>query len=167
MEQSSLGSCAVDWTGGQHLARGWVSARVPAHFLLRKSKTQQERLMVHRDGESLVMVNGLGASIKSITLADEKGQLYTADDVAEGAKVVLKPAGKTAKGMPQALRSQVYSSTDWATAVQSASGKVNELLTPRSYLAVVEGSPFLEQGLKGAKVRQTESVVLGLMADLQ
>ena len=50
-------------------------------------------------------------------------------------------------------------------AVRAMPGKAETLLTPRSYLAVVEGSPFLEQGLKGARVRLTDSVVLGLMAE--
>src|SRR5439155_14148300 len=33
----------VDWTQSQHLRRGWVTARVPAHFHLRKSETRRER----------------------------------------------------------------------------------------------------------------------------
>jgi hypothetical protein len=39
-------------------------------------------------------------------------------------------------------------------------------LGPGTYLAVVSSSPFLEPGLKNARVRPTESVVLGIMADL-
>ena len=51
----------LDWTGGQHLTSGWVSARVPAHFMLRKSEPRRERVEVSRNDEGeLVAVNGLG-----------------------------------------------------------------------------------------------------------
>ena len=40
-----------------------------------------------------------------------------------------------------------------------------KLLRPGTYLAVLESSPFLEPGLAGAAIRQTDSYVLGLMAD--
>src|SRR5262249_49818249 len=50
VEESSLGPCSVDWGEGgrQHLTRGWVTARVPAHFVLRKSQTDQRRVMAAR-----------------------------------------------------------------------------------------------------------------------
>src|SRR5205807_2362189 len=54
----------LDWSIDQHLARGWVSARLPAHFRLRKSEVQRERVTVHRDKDgNLSAVNGLGAEI--------------------------------------------------------------------------------------------------------
>src|SRR3954454_8747038 len=32
-------SSAIEWGGEQHLARGWVTARVPSHFMVRRSET--------------------------------------------------------------------------------------------------------------------------------
>jgi hypothetical protein len=123
---------------------------------------------VAREGESLVLTNMLGVSIKSLTLADEKGRLYTAENVLEGEKTVLVPTKNRVNTAPNAWRSLVYASAnDWATAMKATPGKAEQLLVPRSYLAVVEGSPFLEQGMKGARERPTPSYVLGLMADLQ
>lgn len=185
MEESTLGPCTVHWGEGgqQHLARGWVSARVPAHFLLRKSQTDQRRVIVVREGDSLMLTNALGKDdgsgrisgrIKSIKLIDENGDLYEGEDVAVGAKTELRrverkadEAPRKAKADPGALRTQVYLSMDWAGLVKAANDRSDLLLGPRTYLAVVEGSPFLEQALKGAKERETESVVLGLMADLK
>src|SRR5690606_9946427 len=48
----------LDSTNDQHLAAGWIAARVPAHFQLRKSERRRERLAVSRDGQGrLVVVN--------------------------------------------------------------------------------------------------------------
>src|SRR5262249_26019611 len=85
-EQSTLGSCEVHWDGDQHFRRGWVPARVPAHFQLRKSKAEIKRVIVVREGDSLVLTNALGVPIRRIMLADEKGQVYQAKEIAEGAK---------------------------------------------------------------------------------
>ena len=38
----------VDWTHDQNLARGWVTARVPAHFKVRKTEARRERITVRR-----------------------------------------------------------------------------------------------------------------------
>jgi hypothetical protein len=65
------------------------------------------------------------------------------------------------------LRVYAFSNKDWALATREAYGHSAAFLGPRSYLAVVEGSPFLEQALRGAKERETESVVLGLMAEVR
>ena len=78
----------------------------------------------------------------------------------------LCPCWPLGSAQPDPVRGKVFSSGDWATMVLD--GKVTKfdaLLTPRSYVAVVEGSPFLEQALKGARVRESESIVLGLMAE--
>lgn len=163
-EHSTLGACEVDWGGDQHFRRGWVPARVPAHFQLRKSKAETRRAIVAREGEELTLTNALGAGIARVVVADEKGRLYEGTDVAEGAKVTLRPTGNQASDKPDFVRGRVFSSQDWASAVQEGNAdRYDGLLTPKSYLALVEGAPFVEQALKGAQERQTRSWVLGLM----
>ena len=56
-----------------------------------KSESRRESVKVTREGGALVLVNRLGVDIRSLQLADEKGQIHTADDIAAGARVVLKP----------------------------------------------------------------------------
>jgi hypothetical protein len=166
---SSSTSCAMDWTEGQHLSRGWVTARVPAHFALRTSETRRERLAVSREKESgsLEMVNALGVKIKTVWVADDKGGLWTAGDVPEGQRATLSRAGKPpVRGWPAENWRKLYGS-DWIMAMKSATEKPEQYLGRLMYLAVVEGSPFHEQGLRGAKVRMTESVVIGLMAGIE
>jgi hypothetical protein len=159
--------CAIDWTGEQHLARGWVTARVPAHFTLRKSEPRRERLNLRREADgTLTVINALGGDISKLWLADEKGELYTAAAaVPAGDKAKLEKAGRPPRrGWPAEAWRRDYTGSDWAVAIEEAVKKPGELLGPGTYLAVVEESPFLEQALKGAKVRPSKSVVLGIMA---
>jgi hypothetical protein len=160
-------SCTIDWTQGQHLGRGWVTARVPAHFFLRKSEPRRERLTLHRDADgALQLVNALPADIKTVWVADEKGMLYSAGKVAAGQRVSLERSGKyTLKPSPPDRWRRLYANSDWVNTALIASQRPADVLGPRMYLAVVEGSPFLEQGLQGAAVRESASVVLGVMAE--
>ena len=83
----------VDWTHDQHLAKGWITARVPAHFMLRKNETRRERITVRR-GTDLRIVNGLGAGISQFWLAEEDGTIYSATNIPAGIEAVLTPSEK-------------------------------------------------------------------------
>ncbi|MDE0502671.1 MAG: hypothetical protein OXI86_01230, partial [Candidatus Poribacteria bacterium] len=81
---------SVDWTHDQHLARGWVTARVPAHFKVRKSEVRRERIAVRRgEGARLSIVNGLGADIDQFWLADTDGAIYFGRGISAGAEAKL------------------------------------------------------------------------------
>jgi hypothetical protein len=89
-------SCTIDLTTDQHLANGWVSARVPSHFKLRKSESAQHRRVsvdLAPDG-SLTATNALGADIQHLWVADEKGAVYSAEAIPAGAKAALTPLGR-------------------------------------------------------------------------
>ena len=75
----------VDWTQAQQFRRGWVSARVPAHFHLRKSESRRERVQIENHAGQLEAVNGLGASIKSLWFADADGKIM-GGNIAAGQK---------------------------------------------------------------------------------
>ena len=80
----------VDWTHDQHLANGWVTARVPAHFMVRKSEMRRERITVRRGTDAdLKVVNGLGADINQFWLADRDGTLYSATNIPAGVEAAL------------------------------------------------------------------------------
>ena len=90
----------VDWTHDQHLATGWVTARVPAHFMVRKSETRRERVTVRKDTNiGLRVVNGLGATISQFWLADKDGTIYSAADISAGEEANLAPLKET--GLPE------------------------------------------------------------------
>lgn len=82
----------VDWTHDQHLASGWVTARVPSHFMVRKSEMRRERVTVRREtGTRLRVVNGLGVDIGLFWLADREGTIHSAENISAGAEAELVP----------------------------------------------------------------------------
>jgi hypothetical protein len=155
----------VDWTNDQHLASGWVTARVPAHFMLRKSETRRERLTVDRaDDGSLVIVNGLGAPINRLWLADENGDIYFTSDIPAGAQVTLPGAERSvsASGSADSLRRAF--TQDWLRGLDAIDAHPHSLLMPGCYIAALDDdAPFIEQGLRKAKYKECQSVVYGIL----
>ena len=80
----------VDWTYDQHLANGWSIARIPAHFMVRKSEMRRERITVRRGADAgLRVVNGLGADISEFWLTDKDGTIYSATGLSAGKEAKL------------------------------------------------------------------------------
>jgi hypothetical protein len=209
---SSSGSnsaCTIDWSQDQHFVSGWVSARTPSHFKVRKSEVRRERLTVRRrpDG-SLAAVNGLGAPVLQLWVADEKGQVHTAEQVAAGAEATLTPRGDL-PGVKQSnlpLRDLTQLNT-WLTpssltpagggkgptrgggvatktpappmmkgkpgeappaAAPAGSGPAKNparFLTPRGYVAILDGAPFFEEALQNARTRKGRNIVIGILRE--
>ncbi len=153
---------AADWTEDQHLETGWVTARTPAHFMIRRSETRRERLTVTRSSDgSLSVVNGLGVPIRSLLLADEKGIVYKGSDIAAGASANLQMTSEhLATGSISGLRSDFTG--DWIGLVQRTASS-SDLVRPRTYVADLETCPFLEEGLRGVKQKKCEARVYGIM----
>ena len=157
----------IDWTNDQHLGAGWVTARVPAHFQVRKSETRRERLTVTRSSDgTLTAVNGLGARISVVVFADEEGRIYSASNIAPGAQAELAPAkdSRRAVGYAAVLRS-VFTS-DWLPSIDRLKQRPREYLTPNSYIACVDETLFVEQALKKADPMECQSVVYGLVGEI-
>jgi hypothetical protein len=155
-------SCTLEWAGEQHLAKGWVKPRVPAYFMARKSESRLERVAISRarDG-TLSAVNQLGVDVPKLWYADEQGQVYSAGPVAAGARAVLAPTGEKLEGRKAKTPSRAIFGGDWARCFPSVLAAPKNHLGPRSYLAQLDDSPFLEDGLRNAKTRKCHSFVLG------
>ncbi|MBN1763921.1 MAG: hypothetical protein JW860_01585 [Sedimentisphaerales bacterium] len=154
----------IDWTSRQHFIAGWVTARVPAHFMIRKSQSRRERITVRETQEGNVnIVNGLGVDIKQLWLADREGRIHQAGDIAAGAScdLSLMPVNVRAGGSLYSLR-KLYAQ-DWVGTVDRVTKSPESYLRPECYLAVVEKSPFIEPGLADADLEQSQSVVYGIM----
>jgi hypothetical protein len=156
---------SLDWTDDQHLTSGWVTARVPAYFSVRKSEgRRRERLALHRGpGGTLSVVNLLGADVGTLWLADRDGKIYTASGVDAGAKATLTAAGKTANGEPGILR-ELYGQ-DWLQHYKKLTERPEEYLRPGSYIATLGATPFLDEGLPSARPHHSRSVVYGIMKE--
>jgi hypothetical protein len=158
-------SRTIDWTEDQHLAGGWVTARVPAHFVVRKSELRRERLNVRREGSAITVVNGLGAEIKQLWWAEPDGRVYSAENLQAGAGASLKLTDLRTRGEVAGLRETFRS--EWWDRIKQYPQKPLEVLEAGCYLATLDSSPFLEEGLRGNVSRKALTVVYGIQAIAQ
>lgn len=150
----------VDWTEDQHLVGGWLQARIPAHFKIRKSENRRERLTVRKgDDGRLKVVNGFGVRIRRLVLADEKGGLHEANDVPAGAEAPLEPS----TGQLQAATSmrKVYAA-DWLKLIPQLEKQPEAYLRPGTYIACLDETPFVEKALDGARAEKCSALVYGI-----
>ncbi len=235
---------AVDWTYDQHLVSGWMTARVPTHFMVRKSETRRERVTVRRGtNANLRVVNGLGADINQFWLADRDGTIYSATDILAGAEVGLTPLqggrlggsdemflfelwephindeldrGNIAPVLRQMLGRSgqllsddvtvsvqqsgrqweiadllwghlyniktngprgplrihrrvvanlraIFASEDWLKNIERLKITPEKYLRPGCYIAVLDTSPFIEEGLRKVTEKQYSSIVYGIL----
>ena len=155
----------VDWTQTQHFQRGWVASRVPAQFHIRKSEVRRERLEWQKARDGWQIINGLGAPIKSLWLADHDMNFYKAENIPAGQPATLTPAkgpSTPLKQGPEALlRDRGYvieSMTD--------DDEAFTILQPGTYIAELDGNPFIENALGAAaspKRTHSASVVYGIL----
>jgi hypothetical protein len=166
-QTGSGSSCTVDWTNDQHLARGWVTARIPAQYALRKSEVARQRMTISRSADgNLIAVNGLGTDVASLVYADEKGQVYQAGPIAAGQQGTLTPTDKRLPAERTTPRSKMYAQNNWTGSMDMATRNPEGLLSPRTYLAQIDSVPFLEgEGLRGARLRAASSLVLGILRE--
>lgn len=153
----------LELSQSQHLIRGWITARVPAHFALRKSETRRERLQVQRlpDGRVTVL-NGLGADIQTLWLRDDKGRLFKGEGLKAGQNVPLQ----TEKGEPfgaTTLLSALYQGS-WVAAHDALMNNTAGQVRSNTYLAVLAEAPFIETGLAKPGKARARQTIIGVLA---
>ncbi len=137
-------SCTLDWSRDQHFAAGWVEARVPAQFKVRKSELRRERIALQREADGRwSMVNGLGADIRRFWFADDKGQIHAAEDIAAGARTTLTRTEKQGE-VPTVTVQSTLSAPNWMSHLKHITENPQHYLRPNTYVAEVDDSPFLE-----------------------
>lgn len=153
----------VDWTQAQQFRRGWVSARVPAYFHLRKSESRRERLQVENNAGQLAVVNGLGAPIISLWLADAGGKIYQARNVAAGQTASLVASGDF-RISERLGAGELFHDIGFTARADGLNFK--KYLLPGTYVAELEGNPFVENALGPAaspKRTRTAAVIYGIL----
>ncbi|MBN1918367.1 MAG: hypothetical protein JW889_10680 [Verrucomicrobia bacterium] len=155
----------IDWTEDQHLANGWVSARVPVHFIVRASEMRRERLTVSMETDGTpVVVNGLGADIRRLWYAAPDGTIYSGSDIAAGAQARLAPSQRIVRGLPVEGLRKAYVQ-DWLPSMVSFESAPAQVLMPGCYIAVVDDLVFIEPGLRNAKTKDYKSVIYGILGE--
>jgi|SRR5579884_148967 len=154
-------SCTIDWSQDQHFVSGWVEARIPAHFKVRKSELRRERVALQREPDGRwSMVNGLSKDIHRFWFADAKGQLHTAKNVAPGAKTMLTLTEKETLASTTNVKDVFL--TNWVAKIKDLAEHPQHYLRPGLYLAELEDSPFLEDALPNARTRKLHALVVGI-----
>lgn len=159
----------VDWTQSQHFQRGWISSRVPAHFHLRKTETRRERIQLINENGGRHIINSLGAPIKSLWMADKDMNLYQANNVDAGQKAGLVKV-QLIGGLPVAGPDVLLKDIGFTASTDSFDGR--KYLLPNTYIAVLDGNPFIENALgvtASAKRARSSAIVFGVLdpADTQ
>ncbi len=167
------GGRAVIWSDRQQLRRGWLRARLPSYFVVRKSELRRERISLRRRAGSppgggqnkhhLEAVNGLGVDLESLHLADSGGRLYAARDLAAGAAAGLEPVGKLARAGPGVLRDGFRG--DLPSRLWRMEQEPDRYLRPGTWLAVARANPFIETGLGDLDRTAEKAVIYGIYED--
>jgi hypothetical protein len=159
------GSLFVDWTSDQYLASGWVKARIPAYFQVRKNEDRRERLTIEKQTDgSLKVVNALGVKIERLYLADASGRVFEGRNISAGAASTLSATSvklSPTKGL-SLLRTQFCSTWLDGFHTWANSTSPGEMLSPGCYIAFLERSPFLESPLAGVQSEDTVAIVYGI-----
>ena len=153
----------VDLTRDQRLASGWVAARTPAHFRVRRSNNWSGRVTAERRRDGAVFaLNGLGGDAVKLFVADASGQVYAAKDIAAGERAPLRTAGRLF-GTPSSLRN-VYT-RGWLDRARDYAANPQAHLRPGCYIAVLKASPFIEAGLESHSEWKAQTVIYGVMKE--
>ncbi len=152
---------SVDWTDGQRWSGGWIQPRIPLHFKLRKSESRPERMDLKKEDGALKVVNRLGSRVKSLWYADHDGKVYQAADISNGSESVLTETNDVKIGLKK-LR-DVYASQDWVAKIEAVKASPVAYLQPGQYFAELEENAFVEKALKGAKMKPSTCLVLGIL----
>ncbi|HKQ79660.1 MAG TPA: hypothetical protein VJ810_38560 [Blastocatellia bacterium] len=161
------GDRTIDLSNDQHFDSGWVTARVPAYFKFRKSETRRERLTITQsENDSISVVNGLGADIRELWVAGRNGEVYSAKEIRAGAETKLSLTKLGLAGNETGLR-DLFTGSDWIEKIKEVEQNPQKFLMPGCYLAVVDASPFIEEGLKNVEIRKGRSLVYGISAEAE
>jgi hypothetical protein len=158
---------SIEWGREQLFDEGWIRPRMASFFRLRRSEERAERLVVtERGADAVEIVNALGAPVRRLLLNDGRGRVFSAENIAPGEKRLLQAGAAAKAAQPEGfekMRAMYQSeSPGWGLA-QAQDGKAS-LAQPgaRTYVAELEGCPFLESPLRDRKVKEkSKSLVAG------
>ncbi|MDR0335496.1 MAG: hypothetical protein LBI18_00215 [Planctomycetaceae bacterium] len=162
--------------GHQFLTRGWISARIPAYFMIRKAQSQRkERLTFDWATDSSSVANGLGVDIKELKVCSPTGNLLTAHNIKAGEKVPLTLSNSKETINASLIFSKAATFNELRRTYESIiqNGNANkqfigsffpsDRLPAGSYLAEIEvWNPFVEEGIERTTPYQNKTIIFGL-----
>ena len=168
----------VDWTDCQQLDSGWIVARAPANFLLRRNEDRRERINVHGESDgSLKAVNALGVNVKRLYLRvspqprnagvggpGSAGGMYYLSDLPAGGEGRLEILQGHDKPPPSPEVMRQFFTDNWSVALRQLREQPADFVMPGCYVAICERSPFTDTPLPGAMDEEGTAVVYGISA---
>lgn len=153
-KQLTLGQLELDFREGLVFGGDQLPVRREARNAFLVDRAARARLEVTRDGERVVVENGLGAAIEQLVLRDENGGWHALDGVlAQGARATLAPLARADEAV------------DRTTALlgDTAGLASTTVLAPASYAARLAAGAFVDPC--GIEYQEEESthVVLGIL----
>jgi hypothetical protein len=155
--------------GNQFLTRGWMSARIPSYFALRKVQSQRkERITFDWTTDSPTATNGLGVDIKELSVCSPTGELLLAHNIKAGEKVpLIVPDSKEI--VPVATNSKANMFKDlrqaYSEIIPNGPGQpfASHFLPAGSYRVETDvWNPFVEEGIDQTTPYQNKTIIFGI-----
>ena len=102
----------------------------------------------------------MGADIRRLWFADQKGKSFSSGHIKAGAEGVLSLNPGPGSVAVNELRN-IYTSA-WVGKMLSLEEFPRQFLHPGCYIAVLDGNPFIERGLKKTKKSKRRSIIYGI-----
>jgi hypothetical protein len=148
--RGNLGAQTMDLTEAQRFSSGAIAARSPANLEQIGFGAARARLAFAREGSAMTVVNGLGATVARL--------LYRIDGIVYGVAGSIPPGGKAAMTpISAAPAGFVPDGLPLTARLQHLVAHQPE----RSYIAVLDRSPFWEPGVAGVIERGSFHLVIG------
>ncbi|HEX2834948.1 MAG TPA: hypothetical protein VHW00_18180 [Thermoanaerobaculia bacterium] len=150
------------WDDGQRLFGGWVGTRVPTYFAVRKSEPRRERMPLQFSAAGVSGVNGLGGTIEKVWVANGKGEVFEAKNVAPGAAFTLT---RTTASLPETTShaaERILDADVRLTILGNIDQHPRHLLQRGTYLAYVRDAPFHEKAMDNATTMDRRGIVFGV-----
>ena len=153
----------VDWTQAQHFQRGWVSARVPAHFHLRKIRDAPR---THPGGQRKWKIANRQRPGRADQVALDRRCEH---ELLRGGQCSRRPKSgidslKNRRPLEKCGASGLLRDLGFAGAILNR--RAENYLQPNTYIAVLDGNPFIENALGAAsspKRTRSACVVFGIL----
>lgn len=157
----------IDWSDGQSLVNGWLTSRIPEHFLVRKNEYRRERLLIRKTGnDALLITNGLGADIKQLILRLDNKE-YVTKNISAGETIKL--LRYNAAGNYESSRASIRNIfVDFKSAkyqminIEKFFLSGNKYLKNGNYIAELKGSPFFPNNLGYTGQEKYQTIVFGV-----
>ncbi|MGM0598557.1 MAG: hypothetical protein ACQETH_01955 [Candidatus Rifleibacteriota bacterium] len=153
--------------GTQHFADGWIRPKIPLYLHLRKMQTSRERLEIEKVNGGYKALNGLGAKIKDVHVKTADGGYYSCKNLAAGQTGTLQPETMAKASWVEDLP-EIYQK-GWQKMAEQIINNPSSFLQKGMYVAVLDGTPFLNKHSFENEPVHRRSIVIGVMnsEDLQ